>query len=70
MLTRDFRHSSAAGPMPSSCIYVRAAHEPGFVDVLDSKTRIVVTVSEGDWGEFLSGVKAGEFDLPLLPEGA
>lgn len=62
MLTRVFQSASAAGGRPSSCVYVRLALEAGFVDVLDSKTRTCFVVSLSDWGEFIAGVKAGEFD--------
>ncbi|WP_037322852.1 DUF397 domain-containing protein [Amycolatopsis thermoflava] len=44
-----------------NCVYVKDLPGGGRV-VLDSKTGITQTYTEGEWQAFIVGVKAGEFD--------
>jgi hypothetical protein len=54
------RHSGNGG----NCVEVGLA--PGLVSVRDTKDREggTLTVPTAAWSAFLTGVKAGEFDLP------
>jgi hypothetical protein len=60
----SWRKSSYSGNGGGSCVEV-ATNLPGIVAVRDSKDRggPKLTLTEGAWSEFITGIKLGEFDL-------
>ncbi|MEU5878136.1 DUF397 domain-containing protein [Spirillospora sp. NPDC047279] len=59
----EFRQSSACSDgCGGACVEV-AINLPGIVALRDSKTDTTVQFTPEEWGAFLAGVKAGEFDI-------
>lgn len=63
MAKYEFRTAAACGgACTEGCVEV-ATNVPGIVAVRDSKTESVMQFTRREWNDFLSGARAGEFDL-------
>lgn len=63
MLSSDWKKSSFSGNTDNSCVEARRVD--GGVEVRHSLTPDVgtITYTDAEWTAFLSGAKAGEFDI-------
>jgi hypothetical protein len=62
MAQYEFRTAVACGgPCTEGCVEV-ATNVPGIVALRDTKTETLMQFSRQEWGDFLRGAKAGEFD--------
>jgi hypothetical protein len=65
MAQYEFRVAAACGgPCTEGCVEV-ATNVPGVVAIRDTKTRAVMQFTAREWEDFLTGAKAGEFDLTV-----
>ncbi len=63
MAKYEFRTAAACGgPCTEGCVEV-ATNVPGVVALRDTKTETVMQFTSHEWKDFLTGAKAGEFDI-------